>query len=114
MNFDEIFKNLIWDSLVKLALSRLFAAIPWLGWGPIGVLVGWIVGMFADQIYDALKLAVNMQVIVFRNEKLKAAYDKASVQLRIVAHDKGIESEEFRLEREKHKKALSELVRIAV
>jgi hypothetical protein len=43
----DLFKVLVWDSLVKFAISRLFAARPFLSWGPVGVIVGWALNLLA-------------------------------------------------------------------
>lgn len=110
----DIFKDLVWGALVRLALSKLFAAVPWLGWGPIGVIVGWIAGMLAEQLYDAMKMAVDLQLIYFKNEKLRRAFDDASVKLKIIAKDKGITSLEFQEARKAHRETLGRLVQFSV
>ena len=107
----DIFKDLIWDTLVKVALMKLFAAVPWLGWGPVGVLVGWIAGMLADALYEALRLAVDLQMITFKNEAHRRAFDDAGVKLKLIAKDKGIESPEFKEARVRHREALAVFVK---
>ena len=109
----DIFKDLVWNALVKLAISKLFAAVPWLGWGPIGVIVGWIAGMLAEQLYDAMRMAVDLQLIAFKNDKLRKAFDGASVTLKIIAKDKGITSPEFQEARKAHREVLATFVRLA-
>lgn len=109
----DLFKDLVWDLLVKAALSKLFAAIPWLGWGPVGILVGWIVGMLADYLYDAVKMTIDLQVIAFKNEQHRREYDKAGVTLKLIARDKGIDSPEFKAARDENKKSLSRFVTFA-
>lgn len=106
----DIFKRLVWDTLVSVMLKQLFSAVPWLGWGPVGLLVGWIVGMVADYLYVALEMAVDLQVIKFKNEAHRREFEKASVTLHILAKEKGIDSPEFKSARDEHKKALSLLV----
>lgn len=113
MDFGAIFKELVWDSLVKAAIARLFAAVPFLAWGPVGIAVSWALTLFADKIYEAVKLAVELEVIVLRNEAHRRAFDRASVELRLLARTKGIESPEFKVAREEHKKALAQFVRFA-
>lgn len=109
----EIFKAVVWDSLVKAAIARLFLAAPFLGWGPVGFVVSWILTYFADMLYDAVKMAVDLEVIVLRNEAHRKAYDAAAVKLHIIAREKGIESPEFRSARDEHKVALAKFVRFS-
>lgn len=109
----DIFKDLVWDALVKAALGMLFRAVPWLAWGPLGVFVGWVVGLAAGYLYDAVKMAIDLQVIAFKNEAHRKAFDDAGVKLKIIAKDKGIDSPEFKEARELHKKRLAEFVHFA-
>lgn len=114
MDLGQIFKDLLWDALVAAALKRLFAAVPWLGWGPIGVLVTWIVGMFADEIFSGMKLAVDLEVIAIRNEIHRREYTVAAVALRSAAINFGTESPQFKEMRLEKVKKLSEFVQFHV
>lgn len=67
--------------------------------------------MFADQLYAAVKLAIDLEVIAFKNEEHKKRFQAASSTLAIIAHDKGIESEDFKNARENARQALSVFVR---
>jgi uncharacterized protein (DUF2342 family) len=107
----DIFKDLVWTAMITAAKQALFAAVPWLGWGPIGVFVGFVIGLLAEHLYDAMKLAIDMRLIVFKNEQHRKAFDDASVKLKIIASGKGIDSPEYREAREEHKKRLSDFVK---
>jgi len=107
----EIFKSLIWDSLVSLALKQLFKAIPFLGWGPIGAIVSWFAFKFANMIFDHVEMFINFQLIAFKNEKLAKEYGAAAVTLKEIGESKGIESEEFKNARQAHKESLARLIK---
>lgn len=109
----DIFKEFVWDAVVALAVKQLFTLVPFLAWGPIGVVVGWIAGLLADQLYKALKLFVDMNLIPLKNEKHRKAFDDAGVKLKIIAKGSGIDSAEFKGARDAHKKALAEFVKFA-
>lgn len=111
MDFAAAFKSLVWDQLVKLALSRLFAAVPLLGWGPIGWVVSWAVNWVATKIFDAVKLFIELEAIVFRNKQAQKEFETASIKLRLIAMGSGEGSPEFLAAREEHKSALSKFVR---
>jgi hypothetical protein len=106
----DTFKVFVWDALVQIAIQRLFKAIPWLGFGPVGVVVSWVAGMLAEQLYDAAKLVIDLKTVAFVNEVHRKAYENASIKLAVLAHDKGIDSDEFKVARDEHKKALHQFV----
>lgn len=107
----DTFKELIWDSLVKAALGKLFAALPLLGWGPIGWAITWIVNRYSEELYLLAKEFVKLEALALRNEQAERAYNTASVKLKLIARTNGIESAEFRKARDDDKKALDNLVR---
>ena len=110
MDLGAIFKDLVWDVLVRVALSKLFQSVPFLGWGPLGMLVGWAVGIFGSMLFEAVREAVQLEVIVLRNEAHRKAFAAAATNLKAIARDKGPDSNEFKEARDAHRKALSEFV----
>lgn len=113
MNLDvgDLFKSLVFDSLVKAAITRLFIAVPFLGWGPIGLVVNNIIVHFVDELYDITKTTLDLRAIAIKNNEHQQAYLAACLQLRIVALEDGPESTKFLEMREQHKNALSKFVR---
>jgi len=107
----DSFKDLVWDVLIKAALAILFKAIPFLGWGPIGALVSVVVKWFADKLYELVKETFELQKIAFTNLAHLQAYQSASLKLKLIARDKGIDSHEFQEARSVHRKTLSFFVR---
>lgn len=113
MDLGDLFKALVWNNLIKAALARLFLAVPFLGWGPIGVVVSWVVTKIADKLYDELEMIVNLQAIALKNEIHQREFDRASMKLHIIAREKGTASSEFKNAREHAKESLSQFVRFA-
>lgn len=107
----DLFKSLVWDILVDAALKQLFAAVPLLGWGPIGYVISWAVRYFGDQVYVMIKDFVNLELIAYRNIQFGKAYAAASVNLKMIAGQKGIESQEFKDARIENKKAMANVVK---
>lgn len=106
----DYFKPLIYDNLVDLAIKKLFSLIPWLGWGPVGAVVSFIIQKFATELYKLIKEWIDLEKIAFRNQELKTAYVNASFALTAVASKYSPDSKEFKNERENHKKHLAALV----
>ena len=107
-------KDVAWAALVKMATARLIAALPFLGWGPIGWITGAVVAMVGSAVYDAMAEAFTLQMIGFKNEANQKAYDTASVKLKLIARDFGVESEEFKKARLENVKTLSALIRFGI
>nr|BFD58919.1 hypothetical protein CKG001_10260 [Bdellovibrio sp. CKG001] len=110
----DLFKDLVWDSLVKAAITRMFVAMPALAWGPFGVFVTWVVTKFADRLYEHAREYVALETIAFKNKQLEKEFDRRLVMLRIIERESGLGSEAFKKGREDAKKALSDVVRYDV
>jgi len=110
IDLSSIIKDVAWAALVKLATARLIAALPFLGWGPMGLITGAVVAMVGSAVYDAMADVFNLQVIPFKNEALQRQYDTETVKLKIIAHNYGVDSEEFKKAK---KDAVAVLARLA-
>ncbi len=114
MKPEDLFKDLVWDNLVKAAMTKMFVAVPFLAWGPIGGIIEHLFIKFAGKLYDVLKLELDVKSMVFKNKRLEKEFNRASVKLKIIARDKGINSEEFKKQRDLHKKQLADFVRFNI
>lgn len=110
---EDLFKSLVWDLILKAVIDAICAAVPLLAFPPVKWILSFLITKFTDQFYEAVKLQIDMQSIIIKNAEHLSAYNKASATLKIIAHDKGIDSEEFKNARENAKLALSKFVRFA-
>lgn len=110
---DDVFKELVWDVVVRAILAKVFLAVPALGWGPFGIVISWLIDTFTDEIYRSLKHSLVLEEIRFANEEHKRVFNKSIVVLRIIAREKGSDSKEFQNAKAEAKNALSRFVRIA-
>lgn len=106
----NIFEDLIWKAVVAAALKLLFAAVPWLGWGPIGWIVWFLANKFAEMLFQVLSDFINFEAIVIKKHGLAKEYATQSILLKNLADSKGIDSDEFKAQREKAKLALSKFI----
>lgn len=114
MNSAEIFKSLVWDNAVKRVLTDfVFANSKFLSFGPIKFLITKIVIHFADLLFKAIIMAIDMQKIAWKNESLEKEFKTAELKLKLIARDHGIESEEFKVARKENQDALYKLVSFA-
>jgi hypothetical protein len=95
---EDLFKFLAWDTLVDGTLTYFG-----LNWWPLNVMVH----VVTNRMYEGLRLLVDLQAIVILNEAHRKAYDDAAIKLKIIAHDRGIDSPEFKKAREDAKAAFA-------
>jgi hypothetical protein len=107
---EDIFKSVVWDNLIQVALAALFAYAPFLALPVLKPVISYIITMFSDKLFSAAKLAIDLEAIVLINESHKKAYANASVALKIIAHSKGIGSPEFLEARENAKKSFAKFI----
>lgn len=106
----DAFKHLLWDTWIKLILTKLFTSIPLLGWGPFGMIISFFINKYGDQIYEILKYTIQVELIVLKNEALKNSFVTAKVKLAIIFHSTGANSQEFKNARKIHQDTLAKFV----
>lgn len=107
----DLFKDLLWENILKGAVERMLSRYPILGWGPVSWFVTFLIGEFADALYLILKEWFDLEAIAIKKRDLRLAFDRAGVECKIIARSHGIESPEFRKARDEHKADLSKFVR---
>ncbi len=107
----DLFKDLVFDPLVKYAIGYIVGLAPFLAFGPISFIIGQVVTYVAGIIYEQLKDTINLEVILLNNAAHHAAFVSAEIELKKIALTKGIDSPEFYDSREKHKIALAVFAR---
>lgn len=93
---EDVFKIVVWDVLVDASLGALFAAEPWLATWPLGPMLRGFVHLFSDKLYLGARLLLDLQAIMITNELHKRYFNSSAATLKIIAHDKGIDSPEFK------------------
>ncbi len=108
---EDLFETLVWNSLVEAGLAALFSAMPGLAVWPLGPIIRWVVRNFAEKLYQALKLAIDLHAIAFLNADHRKSFDSESLRLKVITIEKGVNSPEYLEAKEKAKLALSKFVR---
>ncbi len=108
---EDAFKALIWDTSLQVGLAALFTYVPVLNVWPLRRVITDVVQFIGDKLFFALRELIDVSAIQLRNAVHQRAFDRAVVTLKIIAHDKGIESPEFMNARENAKIEFSKFVR---
>lgn len=109
---EQIFKSLVWDNAIKAGQVALVGAVPFFGLPVINTITNWFIGIVTNWIYKIIVLFIDIEAIKLVNAVHQAQYDAASVRLKIIAIDRGINSDEFKKARDEAKAALSKLTNI--
>ncbi len=110
---EQIFKDLIWDPGIKAGELALEGAVPFLALPVVSGLEEFVIKELSDWMFNNFILLIDLTAIKLVNAEHQAAFDKAAVDLKIIAYDKGIDSPEFKAAREDAKATLNKYVRIS-
>lgn len=104
--FDAFFE-ICWDGLKDLALTYLFAEVAWLNVWPLKPIVTYIVNTFSDKLYSVISKFVSVELIILKNSAAQKVFASEAVSLKKVAILKGINSDEYKAQKESAKSALA-------
>ena len=93
---EDVLGKFVLKGLAKKALAGLFTKFPFLGWGPVGWFVTFLVDKYIDIFLSEVQKHMDINAVFAKNDKLRHEYDKSSVYLKIVADNHGEDSEEFK------------------
>lgn len=104
---EQVFKDLVWNPGVKALEIQLDTAIPILNIPVVHQLEEGLIEMVGNLIFSTLVMVVDVEAIRLVNDEHQAAYTDAALKLRVIGHDKGIDSDEFKKARDDAKADLS-------
>ncbi len=108
---EKIFKDLIWNPIIKAGEVALAVHVPFLALPVIKQLDEYLIENLTDWVFKQVVLFIDISAIQLVNEVHQHEYEKLSIGLKIIAHDKGVDSNEFKDARERAKLALSKFTR---
>lgn len=107
----DAFKFLVWDSLIKLAISELLKRVAFLSWGPVAFFITWLITKFSDVFYELFSDMIEIQVLILKNENIHKEFAEASLDLKRVAIARGVDSVEYKEVRSARIKKMENFVR---
>ncbi|NDC22513.1 MAG: hypothetical protein EBZ49_00060 [Proteobacteria bacterium] len=108
---NDLFKELVFDVVIKEAIRRLFLAVPFLEMGPIGYIVSLLLTRFADSLYEYQKTVVRFYKFEFVNSKNQKQFDQEMKNLQTLQKNPNATPEEINEAIQKAKERLADLVR---
>lgn len=111
---ESIFKKLVWDKAVDAGLASMFASNPWLAAWPFGPLVKALTDKFSEYVFNSTTLFVDVTDIKLSNKEHQDTFIKSSITLSIIAHDKGVQSDEYKTALKNAMDAMSKFTRFGL
>lgn len=93
---ETIFKEVVWDPLLKVGEAALFAEVPILDAPVLGTIDDIVIQAVGDLVFDKIRLLVDIAAIQLLNPIRQQAYANASLELKVIAEEKGADSDEFK------------------
>lgn len=91
----QVFHDLIWLPMIQAGEKYIEAEVPVLALPIIKQLDEATIKALTDWAFSQLCLVIDIEAIQLVNSAHQTAYDTASLQLRVVAIDKGVQSAEY-------------------
>lgn len=110
----NLFKSLVWDSLVKKLIASILTKLMLTATGPLGWFVGTVVTKISDQLFVIFSMFADVSTIRLRNAIHQKQFDDASEKLGIVLAEHGPNSQEFQNAHAKEQDAFYNLITIKV
>jgi hypothetical protein len=114
LDLGSIFKNLIWDLMIKQVIADALAWLPLGVAGPFGLVVTRLILLVSNNLYGRFEILVKLDTIILKNDVHQKFFENAQFKLKILAKEKGIDSQEFKNERTKMADDLWDLTRVNV
>jgi len=107
---EKIFKDLIWDTGILAGELAIEGAVPFLALPVISTLERTIIHELSDWLFNQFVLLVDVAAIHLVNAEHQRAFDSASVKMKVIALDQGLNSPEYRKARTDATATLSKFV----
>lgn len=104
---EQIFHDLVWIPMLTAGETWLEGAVPVLALPVIKQVDEAALGAIARWLFNQLVLIVDITAIKLVNAAHQSAYDSASLQLKIVSEESGVNSDAYRQAQAKALSALS-------
>lgn len=111
IELSDLFKSMVWDILLKKAISKMMVSLVISPTGFLGVLLTKIIIAIADRLYPIIIEFVKIESIILTDEVHQKGFERAQLKLKVIALEKGINSQEFKDARKKEQDALLKLIK---
>lgn len=108
---EQAFKTLVWDTGIAFGEKYLETQVPFFSLPVIKQMEEETIKLVTDAIWNSIVMFLDLSAISFVNAAHQAEYERASLKLRIILKEKGMNSPEFQKAKEEDAKAFADFVR---
>lgn len=106
-----IFKSLVWDVAIKKYSFELLASLAISPTGFLGIVITKAIIHLTEKLYPIFTKMIKVGEVKLSNEVHQRIYEKAQYKLKVIAIEKGIDSDEFKKQRDiEHDKLVNAIV----
>lgn len=109
---EQIFKDLVWDPMIRAGEWWIEGEVPLLDAPVIKQADEALINTIFDAIYQGIIKIIDIESIKMTSAARQTAYDASSIRLMVVASDSGIDSEEYRKARDEELVELAKFTHI--
>lgn len=110
---EQVFKDLLWTPMITAGENWLEVEVPFLELPVIKQLDEAVINEITDALFNYVILVIDVTAIKLVNTIHQSAYDTASLKLRVIAQNEGINSDAYKQAREAELAAQSTWTNIA-
>ena len=111
IDISSIFKSMVWDVLLKRGIDILITSLSISPQGFLAMLITKVIIIVANKLYPIIVQMVRIESVILTDEVHQKSFERAQLKLKIIAKEKGIDSQEFKDAREKEKESLYKLIK---
>lgn len=111
LDISVVFKSMVWDVLLKKAISQMMVSLVISPTGFLGVLLTKVIIYVANKLYPIIVEFIKIESVVIKDEIHQKQYEHAQLKLKLIARKSGINSQEFKDAHEIEKNALYKLIK---
>lgn len=111
IDISSLFKSMVWDVLLKRGIDILITSLSISPQGILAVIITKLIIIVANKLYPIIVQMVRIESVVLTDEVHQKSFERAQLKLKIIAKEKGIDSQEFKDAREKEKETLYKLIK---
>lgn len=107
---EDLYADMVWTPLTNSLIAMVFAAVPWLAIIPLSWIVSALIKALMGLLLKLMRLGADDVLIYFKNASHRAAFDDATVELKLLANEKGINSSDYLNNKQNARDSLSQFV----
>jgi hypothetical protein len=109
IDFADLFKSYVWDVMIKVAIADAMVSLSISPQGWLAMMITKIIIYGTNKLYPYIVRFIKIEKVILQDEIHQKEFEKIQLKLKIIATNKGIDSQEFK---DAHKKEQDDLIKL--